>query len=204
MRLLAVLLTFAFSTAAAMATEEPAYESVRRDGAIEVRDYAGMIVAEVTVEGSREAAPNRGFRPLANYIFGGNAPREEIAMTAPVTATQGQEIAMTAPVTSSSEGDDQWTVAFIMPSEWTMATLPEPNDPRVSLREIEPRRMVAIEFRGGRSADNLSGHLAELESWLADNGYEAAGDPEYAFYSPPWVPTPLRRNEIMLEVRTAR
>jgi hypothetical protein len=199
-----IVLSLMLMSAAAMATEEPAYESVRRDGAIEVRDYAGMIVAEVTVEGSREAAPNRGFRPLANYIFGGNAPREEIAMTAPVTATQGQEIAMTAPVTSSPDGEDQWTVAFIMPSEWTMASLPEPNDPRVTLREIEPRRMVAIEFRGGRSADNLSRHLGELQTWLADNGYAAAGEPEYAFYSPPWVPTPLRRNEIMIEVRPAR
>ncbi|WP_421786316.1 SOUL family heme-binding protein [Hyphobacterium sp.] len=200
MRLIVGLLALMFSPAAAMATEEPAYESVHRDGAIEVRDYAGMIVAEVTVEGGREAAPNRGFRPLANYIFGGNAPREEIAMTAPVTARPGQDIAMTAPVTSSPAAGDQWTVAFIMPSEWTMETLPEPNDPRVSLREVEPRRMVAIEFRGGRSDNNLSRHLQELESWLAANGYEATGDPVYAFYSPPWVPSPLRRNEIMIEI----
>lgn len=200
MRLIAAILAFACSSSIAMATEEPDFASVQRDGNIEVRDYAGQIVAEVTVEGSRETAPSSAFRPLANYIFGGNAPRQEIAMTAPVTSTQGQEIAMTAPVTSSESGQGSWTVAFIMPSEWTLQTLPAPNDPRVSLREVAPRRMVAIEFRGGRTAENLSGHLGQLETWLEENGYAVVGAPEYAFYSPPWVPTPLRRNEIMIEV----
>ncbi|WP_420432028.1 hypothetical protein [Hyphobacterium sp.] len=65
------------------------------------------------------------------------------------------------------------------------------------------RRDGAIEFRGGRSAENLSGYPGELEAWLAAQGYEAVGDPEYAFFSPPWVPTPLRRNEIMIEVAAA-
>jgi hypothetical protein len=69
-----------------MATEEPAHRVVERVGAIEIREYAAMIVAEVEVSGDQTRASNRGFRPLANYIFGGNTPRQEIAMTTPVTA----------------------------------------------------------------------------------------------------------------------
>ncbi|HCR65033.1 MAG TPA: heme-binding protein, partial [Oceanicaulis sp.] len=87
-----------------MAAEEPAYTLVERDGPIEIRDYAPQIIAEVVVDGDRRQASGRGFRPLAGYIFGDNQPREEIAMTAPVTSTRsGQEIAMTAPVTTEAD-----------------------------------------------------------------------------------------------------
>ena len=200
MRFISLIAALILSSAA-MAAEEPAYTSVYRDGDIEVRDYAPMIVAEVQVQGSRERAPNSGFRPLADFIFGNNSPRQNISMTAPVTATRGESINMTAPVTSTEGEGGTWTVGFVMPSEWTMETLPQPNNAAVSIREVPTRRMVAIEFRGGRTDRNLDEHLAELEAWMAENGYEAAGDPEYAYYSAPWVPTPFKRNEIMIEIR---
>jgi len=49
--------------------EQPNYEIVRADGAIEVRDYPRLIVAEVSRKGQRWEAVRAGFRPLANYIF---------------------------------------------------------------------------------------------------------------------------------------
>ncbi|WP_421791974.1 SOUL family heme-binding protein [Hyphobacterium sp.] len=199
MRFIALFAALIVSSAA-MAAEEPAFTSVARDGNIEVRDYASMIVAEVQVRGSRGRASSAGFRPLADFIFGNNAPRQEIDMTAPVTTTRGQEIAMTAPVTSTEATDGIWTVGFVMPSEYTMETLPEPNNPAVQLREVPGRRMVVIEFNGARTSDRLDTHLNELESWLAAQGYEAVGEAEYASYSAPWVPTPFKRHEIMIEV----
>lgn len=76
----------------AMATEEPAYEKLSTHGHIELRRYAPFIVAETTVAGDMDAASNKGFRAIADYIFGNNvaagaAPAkgaEKIAMTAPV------------------------------------------------------------------------------------------------------------------------
>ena len=182
----------------AMAAEEPAHTVVERVGNIEIREYAAMIVAEVEVSGDQTSASNRGFRPLANYIFGGNTPRRQIAMTAPVTAqARGQDIAMTAPVTAEAgEEDGRWTVAFVMPSEWTMETLPEPVDPSVTLRRVEARRMAVIAFNGGRNARRFAAREAELTAFLQERGLAPAGAPTYAYYSPPWIPTPLRRNEI--------
>ena len=66
--------------------EQPDYKVVASEGAFEIRDYAPMIAAETVVEGERTAAIGEGFRRIAGYIFGDNAPREQIAMTAPVNS----------------------------------------------------------------------------------------------------------------------
>jgi len=187
---------------AAMAAEEPDYTLVERDGPIEIRDYAPQILAEVVVEGDRRQASGRGFRPLAGYIFGDNRPREEIAMTAPVTSTRsGQDIAMTAPVTTEADADGRWTVAFIMPSEWTMQSLPEPMNSDVSLREQPARRIAVYQFSGVMNDARAQRGRDALEAYLEARDLEPAGAPTYASYDPPWIPGPFRRNEIWIEIR---
>src|SRR5690606_32462951 len=139
----------------AMATEEPAYNVVIQEGAFEVRDYPALVAAEIAVTGSRDEASNTGFRALAGYIFGGNTRRQSIAMTAPVVQqrTTGETIAMTAPVTQSG-GDGAWVVRFVMPSDYTMETLPTPNDARVRLVSVAPQRFAIVRFSGlARPAD---------------------------------------------------
>ena len=64
--------------------EQAKYEVVEAHGAIEIRDYAPMIVAEVDVTGEREPAIQQGFRMIADYIFGNNISAQKVAMTAPV------------------------------------------------------------------------------------------------------------------------
>lgn len=118
-----------------MAVEEPKFTALVIDGACELRRYAPLIVAEVRVTGEMQAATNAGFRLLAGYIFGGNDARKSVAMTAPVTlaASTGTKIAMTSPVTiAGREGD--WVVQFTMPRQWSLETLPVPDDQRVRLR----------------------------------------------------------------------
>ena len=61
--------------------EQPNYKVAERSGAIEIRDYAPMIVAEAQVSGDRREAISKGFRIIADYIFGNN--------TAAQTAFQG-------------------------------------------------------------------------------------------------------------------
>lgn len=201
---LAVLLSalVAMFTAPAMATDEPSLTLVERVGDIEIRDYPALIVAEVEVQGDRREATNQGFRPLAGYIFGGNSPREEIAMTSPVTSTRagGQEIAMTAPVTSEAVGEGSWKVAFIMPEDWTMETLPAPNDARVTLHETPARRVAVIRFSGLMGEQRVADHLSELQGFLDERGLAGVAAPTYAAYNPPWIPGPFRRNEIWIEI----
>jgi hypothetical protein len=60
-----------FSTGgAAMAVEEPEFRVDLQENNFEVRTYPALLVAQVSVEGSRDEAVNAGFRMLANFIFG--------------------------------------------------------------------------------------------------------------------------------------
>mgnify|MGYP003565600364 CR=1 FL=1 len=124
-------------------------------------------------------------------------------MTAPVTSTLadgGAEIAMTAPVTSEPAGEGTWRVAFIMPEEWSMDTLPAPNDARVELREIPARRVAVIRFNGLMGERRVEEKLSELQNFLSEHGHEAVSAPTFAAYNPPWIPAPFRRNEIWIEI----
>lgn len=184
----------------------PAYTVIAVDGAAEIRAYAPMIVAEVTVEAPSVAeAANAGFQPLANYIFGGNAPRQKIAMTSPVTAApKGQKIAMTAPVTATeSAAAGTYAVRFIMPAEWTMDTLPAPANPDIRLLPMPGRTLAAYRYTGSDSGKKREGAEAALRAFAAAGGYTVTGEPEWAGYDAPFVPFWMRRYEIMLPVAQA-
>ena len=196
----------ALMMAPAQAAEEPPHTVTFSSGSIEIRDYAPMILAEVEVSGDMATAGNRGFRPLANFIFGDNQRPEsttgaDIEMTAPVIQARPDKIAMTSPVTQARGDDETWRVAFVMPADWTMDTLPRPNDKSVEIRQVPARRMAAIRFSGGPDEKAFAAKARALTTFLEREGYEIAGEPTYARYDPPWTPTFLRRNEVLIEIR---
>lgn len=186
------------------ALETPRYrvERILAEG-IEVRGYEPMLLAETTVATTDyRRAGNEGFRVLANYIFGDNQGRREIAMTAPVEQRRerdGARLAMTAPVEQRAS-DGGWTVSFMMPSAWRRETLPLPNDPRVMIREVPGRRIAAIRFSGTWSARSFAACEAELVTAVTRAGLAMVGEPWTARYDPPWTPWFMRRNEILVEL----
>jgi len=195
----AVLGALLASTPTAMAIEKPSYRVVDRREAFEVREYAPYVVAETVVGGSREEAGNAGFRILAAYIFGKNRGEKKIAMTAPVTQSEPAKIAMTAPVTQAGQ-EGRWIIQFMMPSTYTLETLPEPLDPAISFRVVPARRVAAHTYSGTWSASRYEEHLATLRAALAAAGLTAVGEPVWARYDPPFMPWFLRTNEILLEL----
>lgn len=197
-----LLLLFVLLTGCAVSdVKEPAFKALETHDSISVRDYAPMLVAEVSMSGERDAAINAGFRVLADYIFGNNRSQQKIAMTAPVTQQASEKIAMTAPVTQQASGDGQsWLVRFVMPADYTEETLPLPIDPRISIIRVQAHKMAVIRFAGTSSAGNLQQHEKQLLQWLQSSRYKAAGAPVYAFYNPPWTLPWWRRNEIMLAI----
>jgi hypothetical protein len=178
--------------------EQPEYKVESSDGPIEVRSYGPMIAAEASVKGERRAAIREGFRLIAAYIFGNNAPREKIAMTAPVQQ-QKQTIAMTAPVTGQFE-DGVWVVRFIMPKSWTMESLPVPSDPRVRLEAIPAHRFLAITFPGFAGDSAIRERTEELKRYALGHNLQVTVEPVLAFYNPPWTLPFFRRNEVMFQL----
>ena len=165
-----------------------------------MRDYRALIAAEAHVGGSRQAAVNEGFRLIADYIFGNNRHKAKVAMTAPVTQTASSEkIAMTAPVTQAGDGKT-WTVRFIMPSHYTMATLPEPNNPRVTLVPIPPQRYAVIRFSGLAGESDIRDKTQALTLWITAKKLRTDGPVALARYDPPWTLWFMRRNELLIPV----
>jgi hypothetical protein len=206
-------------------TEQPAYEVVGRVGEAEIRRYAPQVAAETLVEGPVETARNEGFRRVAGYIFGDNTTKASVAMTSPVV--QGREpsggsqsiamtapvvqaraggsesIAMTSPVVQQPAGGEAWSIQFIMPSKYTMATLPQPNDPRVRLVEIPARTFAVVRFSGLGRPDAVASHETALDAALSGSAWRASGAAVTWYYDPPWTLPFLRRNEVARPVEPA-
>lgn len=182
-------------------TEEPPHTSRRLTDAVEIRRYRPRIAAQTVVDADEEEARQEGFRRLARYIFGGNGGKKRVAMTAPVSQSPAgsQKIAMTAPV-SSTPGSDGWVVRFFMPAEWTMDTLPEPDDDRVTLTEVPAETVAVLRFSGGRGRGDVQPQIAALTEALRAEGIEMLGEPMTWFYDPPWTLAPVRRNEVVVAV----
>lgn len=175
-----------------------------------------------------DAASNKGFRAIADYIFGNNvaagaAPAkgaEKIAMTAPValepvSPPPPQTIAMTAPVAlqplppasaqagqalPALQGAQSWRVHFVMPAQYTLATLPRPKNPAVTLREVPAKTWAVLSYSGFNTEAIVQQRTDELVAWLAAQQIKALGSPQLARYNPPWTLPMFRRNEIMLEI----
>lgn len=198
------------ATAQMFQLEEPAFEILKKVADFELRSYQPMVVAEVLVQGDIATAGKEGSRLVKDYIFreGGNEPAgtgqkkgEKIAMTVPVTMEKtAEKISMTVPVTMQSSGGSGYRLHFVMPSQYTLQTLPKPADPRVSLREIPQQKVAAVRFSKFSTEATVAAQTALLQDWMAKQGLKATGKPQFARYDPPFVPPLLRRSEILIPV----
>ncbi len=184
----------------AMATEEALYKVVKTSGSFEIRDYASNLLAETIVDGDLEGAGSKAFRTLFRYISGNNRPRSTVAVTSPASKeAQGEKISMTAPVLQHGV-QERWVVSFTMPATSTLQTLPDPDDPKITLRQVPARRMASVRYSGLWSEKSYLQHKRELESWVHKMGFTISGAPVWARYNAPFTPWFLRRNEILLPI----
>ena len=192
----------------AMAIEEPRYEVRLSQAPFELRHYAPILIAQTLVEGDMDTASNKGFRLIADFIFGNNLAADseqttKIAMTAPVTVEpQSSKIAMTAPVTLEPQlgGTQQWRVYFVMPRQYTLANIPKPKNSAVTLHEVPSKYFVVHRYSGFNTVARVQEKTDEALAWAAQQSLKVVGTPQLARYDPPWTLPMLRRNEIMVEV----
>ena len=188
-------------TGEVMALEEARYTVIMKEENFELRHYEAHMVAETVVDGDFDKAGNEGFRRLFKYISGENQKKQSISMTAPVSQDAGPEkIAMTAPVSQERTGG-QWRIAFVMPSEYTLDTLPQPLDPKVILKQVPARRMAAITYSGSWSRERYERHRALLEAFMQRKKLQPIGEPVLARYNSPFTLWFLRRNEVLVPVQ---
>jgi len=200
-----------------MATPEPSYTLLEQLDDFELRNYAPKIIAQTEVTGDYDAASRKGFKILANYIFGNNsvAGKEDakISMTAPVIMKPSDgvgddrsddkandtsaKISMTAPV-SMQKSEGNWQVSFVMPENYTMATIPKPNNSAITLIEVPEVRYAVIKFSGLAGEKKVAEKTSELQQWMLTKKLTPIATPELARYNPPWTLPFMRRNEVMI------
>lgn len=186
-----------------MTIETPAYTVERRDGPVEIRSYQGYILAQVDVKADYDEALSIGFRTLAHYIIGHNRKRSDIAMTEPVSEeliSSPEKIPRAAPVTREIAGDRLYRISFTMPSQYTLQTLPEPEDRTIQFREVKNRRFAALRFSGRVNEHLEQEKTDELKKWLAANGIKPRSNFIVAQYDHPAIPGFVRRNEIIVDI----
>ena len=166
--------------------EEPDFEILSKYRGFEVRRYSDTIQARVSTSGKDRRGSSGGFRRIAGYIFGRNDKEKMIAMTAPVHIWE--------------EGG-RTTMAFTMPSEYSMEDLPRPDDDGVHIVHEKGRKFGALAF-SGLSGPRKSARLERrLKSSIEREGFTPSGPALLAIYDNPNTTLPfLRRNEILIPI----
>ncbi len=183
-----------------MATEEPSYRVVEQSEPFEIRQYSPLIVAQVEVPGDLSEASSAGFRLIANYIFGNNISVRDGGLN--IAEPVPEKIAMTVPVIAEGKGDKKtWLIQFVMPKQYTIDTLPKPNNPQVKLVQVGPQKLAVIRFTGFVSDDKVQEKTTELMAWIKSRNEIALGNPRLARYNPPWSIPWMRRNEILIPIQ---
>ena len=186
-----------------MAVDEPDFNSTFKDNNLEIREYAPKILAQVSVNGDFDEASSNGFKLLADFIFGNNISADgssKIDMTAPVVMEPlSQIINMTAPVVTEGN-NNEWIVSFIMPKEYSLSTLPKPNNKNIIISSVPAEKYAVIVFSGLVRKSNYDEQVNLLENFIVKRKLKTIGPVQIARYNPPWTLPFFRRNELMIRI----
>ena len=169
-------------------TQRQEFRVIQSFNGFELREYAPCSIAEVKVSADYSSAGSIAFRSLFGYISQGNKRSEKIAMTAPVISAQKADKA----------ADDEWFVSFVMPAGCTKADMPDPNDPRVVLRQLEAETCIAASFRGRAGEDLMKRKVAQLRALAAKENIALSDETRICRFDPPFKPGFLQYNEIVI------
>lgn len=165
-------------------TEHQQYEVIETDGSFEIRYYPSAIMASVSVDGNYNNSSGKGFRILAGYIFGSNSEDMKIPMTAPVH------------MQLDSTGN---YMSFVMPSDYDMDILPDPDDDQIRIHESSPAHMAAIRFGGFANDEKIEMHKSKLREYLESKNIAYSEPFIYLGYNPPYQMVD-RRNEVIVKI----
>ena len=184
--------------------ETPKFNVIEVKDSYETRLYEPFIIAYTVVDGTYRESIRKGFGSIADYIFGNNTIQKKIAMTAPVIEQQeedGETIAMTAPVTEQEDTSGRRTISFVMPSQYTIETLPTPNNPKVKLKQESEKLQAVYSFSWWATNTRVEKKKKDFINVLKKDGFEILSEPKYAGYNPPLTIPFMQRHEILVEIK---
>ena len=173
-------------TVTSQSIETPKYQLIKKFEKFEIRDYGTVITAKTAINASFRESTYTGFRRVANYIFGGN--------------NQEKKIAMTAPVITQMKNAQSHIVHFVMPSEYNLESLPDPNLQSVKIEEEKLGVIAAMRFGGWATEKKSNRYIQIFLNQLKEKDIQIIGDIRVAQYNGPTTIPPFRKNEILIPV----
>jgi len=172
-----------------MAIETPTYRLIKKMGNVEIREYDPMIIAKTLIKESYNPALSKGFRRIANYIFGGNDKELSISMTAPVMSRE------------PNESLGLYEVSFVMPKKYKYDDLPKPNYSSVILEKKNLGKVICIKFGGWATENRVVRFKEDLIKVIKELQLETKDGFLVAQYNSPWAIPPFRKNEILIQLK---
>ncbi len=203
MRTIYFLFFFIIFPNSLMATDEPEFRLILKEDKFEIREYIPKIIAQIEVFGDFDDASSKGFKILADYIFGNNTSNDgnsRIEMTAPVEMEPiSQKINMAKPLLTQGK-DNDWIISFIMPNEFTLETLPKPNNKSIKILSLPKEKYAVIVFSGLVRESSYLEKEKLLNQFIKEKKLKTSGEIKIARYNPPWTLPFFRRNELMIKI----
>jgi hypothetical protein len=106
---------------------------------------------------------------------------------------------MTVPVLESSV-DGARVISFVLPSKYTLETLPQPNNNAVLLKSVPGRKVAALTFTWYATAARVEKKKETLLGYLRRDQQTITGEVETARYNPPLSMPLTLRNEILIPI----
>ena len=150
---------------------------------VNFKTYSQYTLASVKMDGKSLNNAKGKFTVLANYIFGGNSDKKQIAMTSPVIYNISNYA----------------TFSFIMPDKYEVSNLPSPNSKEISFKTKKNQCIASIAFGGFANNENCNENYLKLLEVLNANDISHSNDYMIAVYNPPYQLV-NRKNEIWVEV----
>ncbi len=159
-------------------TEQARYQLLRSEGPFEIRDYPDLMAARTAMDSADE--DDDAFYRLFQFIGGGNVRNQTIPMSSPVLIQDG-------------------SMSFLLPP--TLETSPpDATIEHVFLEKRPAARFVAYRYSGSATELDQARAIDRLTEWSLAQGLATTGSPIIATYDSPFIPGPLKRNEILLQL----
>lgn len=164
--------------------ESPRYDVLLKEGDFEIRKYEEFHTTSVNEANLQGYG---GFNLLFGYISGENKANEKMAMTVPVI----NEIE-----------SNQMTMEFVVPSQYTKETIPQPLHPRVKVKTYPAHIAAVVSYFGNNYAGKVDGQIQRLMDWVQRHQWRTKGAIRLARYNPPFSLPFFKHNEVTIELDT--
>jgi hypothetical protein len=182
--LLLIVIAQIYLSRSTQQTEQHNYKVIKKFDKFEIRKYDPALFSSVKLnkKGYKESS-SEGFGILAGYIFGANETNEKIAMTSPVVMELG----------------DTSKMMFMVPKNYNLKNLPNPNNSKIVFEKEEVKIIAAIRFDGWADDEKIEKYKTILRNELANEKLNFINKFSFLGYNPPYE-VMNRRNEIVVEL----